>query len=1028
MAEALVSEAASPTSEAAPEHTCKLCRRVLPGDSPGRLHGKQWTCRHCLSLQQLLLRNLGPEDQQGFSTEGRIDFFRRAASTPQTGAYTWESVRSMILDVQTASHKKEQRTKVKGESLPLSVWVARGYEPEVVKQYPSEEDPTAGTLYTVPVHSVNMIDSRTLVTEQILQKEQAAKKAAKKRGASPQEDNCEDWDIVASAGAASTAAPKKVKTEAGAEKGSAKAEKTLEKERVKQEKLNSSQAALSSKATAGLTRALQSANSLLSQAEKTKCSAEDVGPLKEAVGKAEAWNKACVDCLAQVGLVKGSGAKLDPLPFESKDLPDFLKAVSATCKDLRAVVQAKKATQTAAKKKGQGKLQGSEMIAVGRKRKLSVEEETNFQECLNIPGVSDEVVRRIWNHASRLRTAAETISTGQRKKLVQEHLRDVARVYVPWHVPDTDQTIYMPCLDTLLQCVAQLSPTWTQLLNRVHSSTGGVLRPVLYHDDITCGNILAVIKVKKITCVYLSFLELHAHVHKEAAWLPLLCIQRVQTETIPGGLSAIIAELVKRIHRFSIEAFTVLLHGQAKQFLFFEQSLFVADQEAQRDTWLSKGSSGLKPCQFCSNVVSKRALSSEQPDFYTLASAAWEHFVPIPDAQVNAAYARLSGLRTKKERDQWEKAHGLTWDPRTLLADSEASARLPLSAACNDHLHAYFLRGVAAIEIFLLVSLLETHGVTREDILRAALRAGVQRTGKSENQTERLISRLLHEKQFDSTCYRGEVEETREVVFLLLPVFCDIVPKTADLQPAMLSFIALYKTCRELRRLKYSWQSLTEEAHVADLRFLQLKHQLLFVQAYTEQAVVPKHHHRLHLPDGALKLGFLPNCETHESKHRVLKGGGLVDRQKGKLFDHEQLQKSLLPRLLQVTINQANSFGLGQWCLSGTISSASQEWKVCLRDGTLTTSNSATLRQVSVSTKEPLLINGRAFSLLLCLRGKDAGLWLQLAPLTFLREHVWGTDWKTNEEHFQLYKPKTHHEINVPVWWRFSENRFTLIY
>eukprot|EP00438_Fugacium_kawagutii_P022280 Skav228206 [mRNA] locus=scaffold3579:15338:16420:+ [translate_table: standard] len=330
-------------------HVCKLCARCLPADSPGRLHGKQWTCRHCCSLQQLLLRNLGPEDQQGFSTEARLDFFKRAAST-QTGSYTWESVRTMIIDTQTTSHEHKRTSKVKGESLPLSVWVTRGYDPEKVKQFPSEEDPKLGTVYSVPVHSVTMADTRSRITAEIHQRERAAKKKKRSKGDEQEEQEEEDWDVVPHVAAACKAAPKKkAKAEPKEDKGSARAQKALEKQREKQDKANTTQANLSSKATAGLSRALTSAAALLTQATKAGCSVGDMEALKEAMAQGETWNKACVDCLTQAGLVKGSGAKLDPLPFDGKELGDYLKAVGATCKDLRSLVQAKKAAAKAAK-------------------------------------------------------------------------------------------------------------------------------------------------------------------------------------------------------------------------------------------------------------------------------------------------------------------------------------------------------------------------------------------------------------------------------------------------------------------------------------------------------------------------------------------------------------------------------------------------------------------------------------------------------------------------------------------------------
>ena len=107
--------------------------------------------------------------------------------------------------------------------------------------------------------------------------------------------------------------------------------------------------------------------------------------------------------------------------------------------------------------------------------------------------------------------------------------------------------------------------------------------------------------------------------------------------------------------------------------------------------------------------------------------------------------------------------------------------------------------------------------------------------------------------------------------------------------------------------LEKKFGAIRHEEEVACLRDAQADHQQSFTAAYGQDACIPKHHHRFHLPAAALKLGFLPHCETHESKHRCLKSGGLVDRQKGKLADHNQIQHQLVARFLEVTKQQLGS-------------------------------------------------------------------------------------------------------------------------
>ena len=73
-----------------------------------------------------------------------------------------------------------------------------------------------------------------------------------------------------------------------------------------------------------------------------------------------------------------------------------------------------------------------------------------------------------------------------------------------------------------LQSLVDKCPAWATALREAHAVNGGVLTVVIYHDEIMCGNVLAVIKRKKITAMYLCFKEMLDHMHLEQAWIPCM--------------------------------------------------------------------------------------------------------------------------------------------------------------------------------------------------------------------------------------------------------------------------------------------------------------------------------------------------------------------------------------------------------------------------------------------------------------------------------------------------------------------------
>lgn len=337
------------TTAAAVKHSqCRLCCRTLPTTS-GRLHGKKWTCTHCNSLESLLYRNLGGEASQGWEGDGKAAFFQRLAEDPQTGQYDWPSVRTLIIESQTISRTKSQCNKVTGESLPLSVWKARGYAEEAVVQFPSETCDKLGVLYCLPVKATVMKDVRARVTAEVLQRE----RAAKERKDGKRTACAADLDVVptGASGNHHHEPAKRVKTEKSNAKTTKAAEKQQVKDNKKLEKNNQALGAVASKASAALTRTVAALRSFLPVAEKTGLSEDDLVSLREAVKKGDDWKKEAVETLSRVTQCQGLPVPLPALSYSLKDMTDYCKTVGSLLKDARAQVKTIKAAAAAERKK-----------------------------------------------------------------------------------------------------------------------------------------------------------------------------------------------------------------------------------------------------------------------------------------------------------------------------------------------------------------------------------------------------------------------------------------------------------------------------------------------------------------------------------------------------------------------------------------------------------------------------------------------------------------------------------------------------
>ena len=344
---------------------CKLCVRALPDSAPGRYRGKSWTCRHCLSLETMLYRHIGGTEKQGWTVESRGDFFKKAASL-ETSAFTWETVRTMIIDTQATRHVKEQINKVKAKSLPLSVWVAKGYEESAVKQFPAETDPHLGQLYAVPVKETSLAEIKALIHEELQKKEKEAVQDKNHKRKEPADTEEAPWDVVLKGGTESAGAPKMKKGKEAAltsAAAKAKAEKALKQETVKANKANEQMMLLAAKGAALLAKLIKSSNVLSQQAEKAKLEAPDkLDDLQKSIERGEQWNKSCVDALPLATAAKGTGACLPTLPFNGKDLQDYSKATTALQQEIRQALKALKE-----KEKGGSKAKEADGAAAAEK-------------------------------------------------------------------------------------------------------------------------------------------------------------------------------------------------------------------------------------------------------------------------------------------------------------------------------------------------------------------------------------------------------------------------------------------------------------------------------------------------------------------------------------------------------------------------------------------------------------------------------------------------------------------------------------
>ena len=309
-------------------------------------------------------------------------------------------------------------------------------------------------------------------------------------------------------------------------------------------------------------------------------------------------------------------------------------------------------------------------------------------------------------------------------------------------------------------------------------------------------------------------------------------------------------------------------------------------------------SSGLRPCFLCSNCVSKTSEAGERdPTFRTIAEGRMSKFVPLRQPEIedymDRCLAKLPRM-TRASLELRERCIGFHINPRNLWNSPEGKSLLQLNSCCNDSMHCYFANGIGSQELLLFwKAARDRMGIDLEQLQEAVLEAGWKRSTqhRREGQTAYWLKRLFRPKLWEGVLYKGSAGQTRLLLSVLRWFARQLWSNEPDLRPQYKSFMLL---CRCVDCLA----SIAQSHMFAELARLQEAHHNQFVLTY-EDAVRPKHHHRLHLPWHYQRHGVV-TCWATESKHRDCKSF-LAKCTQQFLTGHEggrQHSCRLLPRLL----------------------------------------------------------------------------------------------------------------------------------
>ena len=471
----------------------------------------------------------------------------------------------------------------------------------------------------------------------------------------------------------------------------------------------------------------------------------------------------------------------------------------------------------------------------------------------------------------------------------------------------------------LLHTVAKRDSALQMLFER---NQGTALRAIWSQDECTAGNVLATEARQKVTFLYVSFQQYREALVSPRAWMAISCLTHEQVQRTKGGMAAITAVWLREWARQDLRT-PFQVHGVD---VCVELATFLADFEAMKESFAALGSSGIRPCFLCENVVMKGSPAPDRdPHFCSISEWDVTKFRSMKHEEVvgfmDDVFAKLPELNASALQLR-ERCSGFHILRESLWGCPTGRHLLKLDMVMNDNMHCYYAQGIASQELVLFTSAVcEATGFSVAQLGKSAADAGWLRPAcyRKHGESKQWLARLFRESLWKGNMFKGSASQCESLVLLIrwyaVALQWNAVPALRKQYESFKQLALCADALKSTSRTK-AWDSLAT---------VQRDHMRCFLAAYPDGQERPKHHHRLHLPEQYKKLGFQCGCWATESKHRMYKGD--LARQVQHFIQSTnggvELSKQLLPKLLLRHCGLATENPLlldGLWKLEQTVS------------------------------------------------------------------------------------------------------------
>lgn len=404
-------------------------------------------------------------------------------------------------------------------------------------------------------------------------------------------------------------------------------------------------------------------------------------------------------------------------------------------------------------------------------------------------------------------------------------------------------------------------------------------RIIIYQDGVDPSDGLAKNHSRKSTVFYWAFAEfgLRALCHEEV-WMTACVCRNSMTTKLAGGASCLFQNILELffgdVHNLIITGMSVEMHDGSRLRIFGKVSILLADFPALKECIDCKGHAGLFCCPCCVDanqqigdaiplhLVTDKAVSIANFSLGAFKKMTLSRLLEIRERN-NQDHADFQAGRISKEvYENNQMYRGWNWNPADIL-----NPRFQLDVPAilmYDWSHMYVHGGVADVEFGLCMNFMQRHTKYATGYAELGRYQKQFRHPKSATCLDHLFTDEKNKTNYKNKSFSSTGSEFLTLTPILHRYFDKVVKPRGEHTDVVDSMLAVLSVVMLLMSLKTGL--VTPEA----LDKVIVAHLTLFLVAWGEEYVRPKHHYCIHLPSMLAHFGFLLATFTHERKHRLV--------------------------------------------------------------------------------------------------------------------------------------------------------------